>query len=111
MTRAHRLHFFDHPFFEDLLQLCQADALADDGDDSPIRAIEAEYHQAREQRLLPQFHPPLLDGERIMQLTDLEPGTAVGELKQRLREAQINGEVTTAAEAEEWIRQNTEPGG
>ncbi len=105
MTRSHRLHFFDHPFFEDLIRLCRCDALADDGNDSLVQQIEAEYHAARESRLLPQFHPDLLDGDAIMQLTRLAAGSKIGELKYTLRQEQIAGNITTVEAAETWLKQ------
>ncbi|QQS58851.1 CCA tRNA nucleotidyltransferase [Candidatus Peregrinibacteria bacterium] len=105
MTRAHRLHFYDHPFFEDLLQLCRCDALGDDGNDNLVQRIQEDYENAREKRLLPQFHPDLLSGKEIMDIAKVEQGKQVGVLKHRLREAQILGEIHTKKEAEEWIRE------
>jgi len=103
MTRTHRLHFFDHPFFLDLIGLCRCDALGDDGDDSLVRAIEQEYHEAREQKLLPRFLPELLDGKSIMAITGLTAGANIGELKQKLRDKQVAGEITTIEAAKTWL--------
>jgi hypothetical protein len=45
----------------------------------------------------------LLTGEEIASLTGIEPGKALGELKRRLVEAQVRGEVTTREEAIEFL--------
>ncbi len=42
---------------------------------------------------------PLVDGHLVMEYFDLTPGRQVGELLDRLLEAQAAGEVTTAEEA------------
>jgi tRNA nucleotidyltransferase/poly(A) polymerase len=54
-----------------------------------------------ERRRLP---PPLLDGHAIMRLLSLAPGPNVGRLLTIVREAQLAGTVTTAEEAEEYLR-------
>lgn len=105
MSRNKKLHFFDHPFFEDLLELCRCDAKgSSDGDDSLVQDIAKMYHEAKDRKLLPQFHPELLSGKEIMELTELSPGKEVGILKSQLREKQIEGEITTKEEAKDVIR-------
>ena len=105
MSRSTRLHFFDHPFFEDLLLLCRCDAKgSSDGDDGLVREIEQMYIDAKNRKLLPQFHPELLSGTEIMNITHLPSGKKIGMLKHLLRKKQIEGEVRTKKEAEEWIR-------
>lgn len=104
MTRAHRLHLYDHPFFEDLLEVCRCDAMGDDENDDLVQRIREDYENAREKRLLPQFHPDLLSGKEIMEIANIEPGKQIGMLKHALREAQMMGEICTKKEAEQWIR-------
>lgn len=103
MTRAHRLRFYDHPFFTDLIEVCRADALGDDGNAAPVDAIETDYHDSRERKLLPQFHPELLTGAEIMALTGLPAGATIGRLKHELREKQLLGEIGTKKEAERFL--------
>ncbi len=45
----------------------------------------------------------LLTGEEIASLTGIQPGKELGELKRRLVEAQVRGEVTTREEAVEFV--------
>lgn len=105
MTRSKRLHFFDHPFFEDLIALCRCDAKGSaDGDDSLVAEIETMYHEAKERKLLPQFHQELLSGKEIMKIAHLPAGKEIGMLKNLLREKQIEGEVCTKKKAKEWIK-------
>jgi tRNA nucleotidyltransferase/poly(A) polymerase len=48
--------------------------------------------------------PRLVDGHDLMRELALEPGPAVGELLEAIREAQASGEVATRAEALEYAR-------
>ncbi len=106
MNRSHKLHFYDHPFFADLITLCRADALGDDENDDLVSRIEADYVAAREQKLLPQFHPDLLTGDEIMTVAKLPAGEVIGQIKHELRELQINERIKTKADAEAWVRKN-----
>jgi tRNA nucleotidyltransferase/poly(A) polymerase len=54
-----------------------------------------------ERRRLP---PPLIDGHAVMRLLSLAPGPNVGRLLTIVREAQLAGTVTTAEEAEAYLR-------
>lgn len=45
----------------------------------------------------------LLTGEEIASVTGIEPGKALGELKRKLVEAQVRGEVRTREDAEEFV--------
>jgi tRNA nucleotidyltransferase/poly(A) polymerase len=104
MSRNTRLHFFDHPFFEDLLELCRCDAKgSSSGDDSLVKEIEEMYHNAKERKLLPQFHPEFLSGKEIMEVMNLPEGKEIGEIKHQLREKQIAGEIQTKEEAKEIL--------
>ncbi|MEA2463701.1 MAG: hypothetical protein QOJ98_1448 [Acidobacteriota bacterium] len=51
----------------------------------------------------------LLTGEEIATFTGIEPGRALGELKRKLVEAQVRGEVTTREEAEEFVSSRPSP--
>lgn len=62
--------------------------------------LEAAFEQ--ESRVV---NPPrLLDGDDVMHALSLAPGPAVGELLERLREAQAEGGVTTKEEALAFVR-------
>ncbi len=47
---------------------------------------------------------PLLNGHRVMELLKLSPGPQVGEVMERLLDAQMEGTISTCQEAEEWLR-------
>ena len=48
---------------------------------------------------------PLLDGNDIQKQFGLQPGKKIGQLLEALVEAQASGEVTTRAEAQDYIRE------
>jgi len=48
---------------------------------------------------------PLLNGAQIMQLVGLKPGPAVGLIRDALLKAQVSGDVTSRAEAENFVEQ------
>jgi len=106
MARSHKMHFFDEIFFEDLLALAYADSLGSDGSDDFVAEIEREFHEAHEQKLLPQFHPELLSGSEIQTILDIPPSRKIGELKTQLRHLQIEGEITNADMATRWLLEN-----
>jgi poly(A) polymerase len=47
--------------------------------------------------------PPLIDGKGIMKLLGLKPGPEVGKIITKIREAQLEGRVKTAAEAKRFV--------
>jgi hypothetical protein len=87
-----------------LFALCRADALGSDGNESLVDEIEADFHDAHERKLLPQFQPRLLGGKEIMEIAGLSEGSEIGEIKKMLRDKQIAGEISTREEAEAIIR-------
>ncbi len=48
--------------------------------------------------------PPLINGSELMQALGLAPGRVVGDLLDRIREAQVSGEIHTADEALAFAR-------
>lgn len=105
MTFVHRMHFYDHPLFPDLITLCRSDALGSDGNQSLVDEIEADFHDAHERKLLPQFQKRLLGGKEIMEIAGLSEGAQVGEVKKMLRDKQIAGEISTRQEAEKIVQE------
>jgi len=94
----------------DLLYLCLADHLA-----TRARGLDAAQwraHTAMTAYVLAKYReeeniiapPKLIDGHDIMQEFGLEPGPAVGELLEALREAQAAGEVTTREAGLAYLR-------
>ena len=106
MNRSHKLHFFDHVFFRDLIALCRADALGSDGNPDLVNQIEAEYHDCLENKVLPQFHADLLDGREIGKILGIEQGKEIGEIKTKLRFEQMEGSIQNKTEAKKWVQEN-----
>ncbi|QGY39387.1 HD domain-containing protein [Pseudodesulfovibrio cashew] len=46
---------------------------------------------------------PMLDGNQIMEMTELNPGPVIGEIRQQLLKAQIAGSVNSMEEAEAFV--------
>jgi tRNA nucleotidyltransferase/poly(A) polymerase len=68
-----------------------------------IHQLLAAYFAEREQVIDP---PPLLTGHDLMENLGLAEGSLIGQLLQRLREAQATGQVTSKADALEFIKSN-----
>src|SRR6185295_3289930 len=112
MKHTTKLRYFDEPFFEDLLLLHRADVfgcipLSPDVHhlrEKDLAQVQQEYETAHFENLLPSGNPELLTGAEIMKLLKIAPGKEIGVLKEELRDAQLRKEVSTKAEAEDWIR-------
>ncbi|HEY53557.1 MAG TPA: HD domain-containing protein [Caldilineae bacterium] len=65
-----------------------------------VAAMLEPMTAAGEQNILP---TPLLNGNDLIKLFDLQPGPRIGELLEALREAQAVGEVGSRGEAERWV--------
>jgi putative nucleotidyltransferase with HDIG domain len=53
---------------------------------------------------------PLLSGSELVRSFGLTPGPLVGKLQRELQEAQAAGELTTVAQAREWVRRRLQTG-
>jgi len=108
-----RLHYYDHPQFENLLKLHRADIMGcipgvPESRQKPLdrlHLIEENYHYAHQQKLCPSYKTEFFTGEEIMHITGLKPGKKVGELKKELHDLQVMGEITTIEAATAWIKQ------
>ena len=104
MRRAHQVDFFLNPWFEELMRLSYCDERGSLPVDLTLQdQVMALYEEFKSQKLLESDFKPFLDGEEIMKLTGLKPGPKIKELLESLRHAQIEGEVKTRGEAEEWL--------
>ncbi len=112
MRLVHKLEYLDHPHFEDLLLLHKADLTgchpeAEDTrkkDRETLARLENDLKYARQQNILPSQCAKLLSGTEISEITGISPGPKIGILKKELREQQIEGNIQTKKEAEEWIQ-------
>ncbi len=77
---------------------------------STVRALLEAWWERHEEIVAP---PPLVDGHALMQALDLPAGPLVGELLERLREAQAAGEIHTVeealAQARRWLHEKSGP--
>ena len=65
-----------------------------------LACLPARQGGRRQTKHLP---PPLLDGREIMTVLKLKPGRLIGDLKDRLREAQLAGKVKNKKQAKDFL--------
>jgi poly(A) polymerase len=94
----------------DLLFLCLADHLATRGplldpidwrEHARLTAYVLDRHFEEENLSMP---PKIIDGHDVMQTLGSSPGPLIGELLEALREARAAGEITTRAQALEYLK-------
>ncbi len=100
------------PVGVDIVLLSLADTLATYGPTLPqevwidhlnvSRTLLEAWWEKKEEQVLP---PPLVRGEDLMQGLGMAQGPKIGEVLERVREAQAVGEITTRDEALEFARQ------
>ena len=49
--------------------------------------------------------PKLLDGQEIMKILDIKPSPKLGEIIDALKEAQLNGDISTKEDAIKYVKQ------
>jgi len=109
---VHKLQYYDHPQFKNLLKLHRADIYGcipavPGSRQKPLDRllqIEEDYRYAHQQKLLPSYKQEFFTGEEIMQITGLKPGKKVGELKAQLHELQVLGKIKTKTAAKKWLK-------
>ena len=94
------------PGIEELLALHLADALATTGDPSQVEYCEAYL---RDQPTGPINPPPLVTGHDLVR-HGLRPGPQFKVLLDRVREAQLEGQLHSKREALEWVDRELRPG-
>ncbi len=105
MKRLHQVNLFLHPWFEDLMKLHWCDEHGSIPIDlSLYETIMGLYEEFKNEKLLEDHSQPKLNGDEIMALTGLKPGPRIQEILHLLREAQLEGQVTTKEEAEGFVR-------
>ncbi len=88
------------PYFWDLLSLQKAIQEAKGEPDQPLRQIRKRAMEIDEKDIRP---VPLLNGHELMSL-GATPGPMVGQLSQEMYIAQLEGQLKTPKQAEEWCR-------
>ena len=82
------------------LQLHRLDCLGSNG---KLDTHDFLVTQLAELANQPEIHPPLLTGSDLIAL-GMKPGKEFGALLNEIREKQLEGELTTADEAREWLK-------
>lgn len=105
MRWAHQVDLFMNPWFEALMQVHYADEHGSLPIDlSLYKSIMKTYREFKDEKLLETHFKPLLNGNDLMEKFNLKPGPQLKKLLESLRHAQIEGEVKTLEEAEEFIQ-------
>ena len=66
-----------------------------------IQTLLEKYYLNQETAIAP---PALISGQQLLDHFHLDPGPLIGELLERVREAQVEGELATQEEALEWVQ-------
>lgn len=114
MRLATRLKYYDHPFFKDLIKLHRADILGCIPEDLSLKSrkktleglkiIEENYEYAHHSKILPSHKKEFFSGKEIMEILEIPSGEKVGEIKEKLREMQLEGELETKELALEFLK-------
>lgn len=96
----------------DVIKLARADRLSARGKDvtqnmveENLRHLERLENYYKEVEKLALSPKNLLDGKQIMEILNLKPSKEVGEILEKLKIAQISGEISTKQEAINYIKQ------
>lgn len=100
MRESKRKRFFAREDFAELLELYRADLVASSADLSPYEWIVREAARLSQEELRP---PRLLSGHDLIAM-GYKPGPAFREILERVRDAQLEGQVRTREEALELAR-------
>jgi tRNA nucleotidyltransferase/poly(A) polymerase len=66
-----------------------------------VQTLLEHYYLYRDTAVAPSA---LINGQQLLDRFHLEPGRLIGELLEQVREAQVEGEITTSEEALEWVQ-------
>lgn len=103
LTDERKAHWYFHPWFQELLQLFWIDIKGTiPGDTQLYDFIVADYDAFLNTH--PRPEKPLLTGEDIMKIAGLTPGEEVGKAIRLLKDAQVRKDITTKAEAKEFLK-------
>jgi len=107
MRNSTKKRFFLLPRFERHLGLHRADRAASDRSLDIYEAARAEFENMPPEEINP---PPLLTGRKLMVL-GFKSGPFMGEILNAVRDAQLEGELSSEEEAIEFVRKNWKPEG
>lgn len=102
LNEERKAHWYFHPWFEELLQIFWLDiAGTEPSNFSLYDRIVADRNAFLDSH--PRPEKVLLTGDEIMKILGIKPGALVGEMMQKLHDAQTRKEVTTKAEAKAFL--------
>lgn len=103
MTEGRRRHWFLQPGFTELLEVYRADAMGIIPMDLSIyQKLKKLYrHEIAKLKSMPQN---LLSGDEVMKILALQPGQEIGKILADLREKQLNGDLTTKRQAQQYLQ-------
>jgi poly(A) polymerase len=103
MNEDRKSHWYFHPYFPELLRVFRLDIAGTTPANYELYdAIVADYHRFLDSH--PRPAKPLLTGEDVMKTLGIGSGEQVGQILKKLNEAQTKGEITTKAEAKEYVK-------
>lgn len=115
MKLSRRLHYYDHKYFSDLIKLHEYDVKGSipKGEKNikskkeeleNINLIKENYNFAKTNKLLPSYKKEFLTGKEIIDILKLQPSKIIGEIKNKLREEQLEHKIKSKEEAIEFIK-------
>lgn len=97
-----KAHWYYHPWFIELLQVFWLDIAGTTPSNFDLyESIISDYNHFLDAH--PRPEKPLLSGDEVMQALGIQPGEQVGELLEKLHDAQVSGAVSSKKEALEFI--------
>lgn len=106
LTQERKRHWYFHEWFTELLQLFWLDIAGTSPSNFTLYdEIIADYTKFLDAHPAPK--KPLLTGEEIIEILQIEPGPIVGEILTKLANARINNLVNYKAEAIEFVKNIT----
>ncbi len=109
-TAIRRLLFEAGDDVEDLMKLCRADVTSKNDDKvkrylANFKKVEQKMREVEEKDQMRNFQPPV-SGEEIMEIFKLKPGRIIGEIKEEIKEAILEGKISNdRTQALEYMHQ------